>query len=130
MSVAAENFRGARDDVDQLVDVEMEKEQVLMEKNLVVLGTLANIAPLLGLFGTVVGIIRAFRDIAVTGSGGSSVIAMGVSEALLTTATGIVVAVIATIFYNTFTRKIRVRNMEVEDARNYFWKYIAKPSEE
>jgi len=129
IGVALENVSTKREEVDQLLDIEMEKQQVIMEKNLVVLGTLANIAPLLGLFGTVVGIIRAFKDIAVTGSGGSSVIAMGVSEALLTTAAGIIVAVIATIFYNAFMRKIRVRNIEVEDARNYFWKYIGKVSE-
>ncbi len=124
MSAAVDNLSAGRDEVDQILDVEMEKEQVAMERNLIVLGTLANIAPLLGLFGTVVGIIRAFKDIAVTGSGGSSVIAMGVSEALLTTAAGIVVAVIATVFFNLFTRKIRVRITEAEDARNAFWKYV------
>ena len=124
MGTGLDNLSAGRDQVDQLLDTEMEKEQVLMERNLIVLGTLANIAPLLGLFGTVVGIIRAFKDIAVTGSGGSSVIAMGVSEALLTTAAGIVVAVIATVFYNAFTRTIRVRNTEAEDARNMFWKYV------
>jgi biopolymer transport protein ExbB len=126
LGVAAENARLDKEAVDQLLDIEMEKEQVHMEKNLAVLGTLANIAPLLGLFGTVVGIIRAFKDIAVTGSGGSSVIAMGVAEALLTTAAGIIVAVIATVFFNVFTRKIRVRSIEVDDARNWFWKYLGR----
>lgn len=124
MAAALDNLSAGRDEVDSILDTEMEKEQVQMERNLIVLGTLANIAPLLGLFGTVVGIIRAFKDIAVTGSGGSSVIAMGVSEALLTTAAGIVVAVIATVFYNLFSRKIRVRVTEAEDARNVFWKYL------
>ncbi len=124
MGAAVDNLSAGREEVDQILDVEMEKEQVQMERNLIVLGTLANIAPLLGLFGTVVGIIRAFKDIAVTGSGGSSVIAMGVSEALLTTAAGIVVAVIATVFFNMFTRKIRVRITEAEDARTSFWKYV------
>jgi len=125
MVVAVENLSAGREQVDQILDTEIEKEQLKLEKNLVILGTLANIAPLLGLFGTVVGIIRAFRDIAVTGSGGSSVIAMGVSEALLTTAAGIVIAVIATVFYNVFTRTIRVRATDAEDARNDFWKYVS-----
>ncbi len=129
MAAAVDNLSAGRDEVDQILDTEMEKEQVQMERNLIVLGTLANIAPLLGLFGTVVGIIRAFKDIAVTGSGGSSVIAMGVSEALLTTAAGIVVAVIATVFYNMFSRKIRVRVTEAEDARNTFWRYVGGRSE-
>lgn len=124
MAAGVDNLSAGRDEVDHILDTEMDKQQVQMERNLIVLGTLANIAPLLGLFGTVVGIIRAFKDIAVTGSGGSSVIAMGVSEALLTTAAGIVVAVIATVFYNWFTRKIRVRLTDAEDARNIFWKYV------
>lgn len=124
MNAAVENLSAGREQVDQILDTEIEKEQLKLEKHLVVLGTLANIAPLLGLFGTVIGIIRAFRDIAVTGSGGSSVIAMGVSEALLTTAAGIVVAVIATVCYNAFTRSIRVRAMDADDARNDFWKYV------
>jgi biopolymer transport protein ExbB len=125
MGVAVENLGAGREQVDQILDTAIEKEQLKLEKHLVVLGTLANIAPLLGLFGTVVGIIRAFRDIAMTGSGGSSVIAMGVSEALLTTAAGIVIAVIATVFYNIFTRSIRVRATDAEDARNDFWKYVS-----
>lgn len=124
MAAAVENLSAGREQVDQILDTEIEKEQIKLEKNLVILGTLANIAPLLGLFGTVVGIIRAFRDIAITGSGGSSVIAMGVSEALLTTAAGIVIAVIATVCYNYFTRTIRVRATDAEDARNDFWKYV------
>ena len=101
----------------QRLDTAIELEQVEMERNLGVLGTMATIAPLLGLFGTVVGIIRAFADIARTGSGGGAVVAMGVSEALLTTAAGIVVAVVATIFYNVFIRRIRARVAQLEDAR-------------
>jgi len=129
IGVALENSRDRKEEVDPLLDIEMEKEQLLMEKHLIILGTLATIAPLLGLYGTVVGIIRAFHDIAVTGSGGSSVVAMGVSEALLATAVGILIAVIATISYNTFVRKIRVRNIEVEDARTCYWKYLGKVGE-
>jgi biopolymer transport protein ExbB len=101
----------------QRLDTAIELEQVEMERNLGVLGTMATIAPLLGLFGTVVGIIRAFADIARTGSGGGAVVAMGVSEALLTTAAGIVVAVVATIFFNVFIRRIRARVAQLEDAR-------------
>jgi biopolymer transport protein ExbB len=105
-------------DLRERVATAIEVEQVEMERNLGVLGTMSNIAPLLGLFGTVIGIIRAFADIARTGSGGSSVVAMGVSEALMTTAAGIVIAVIATVFFNAFARKIRTRIVEMEDARS------------
>jgi len=129
MGQAVRYMSRSREELVQRVDTAIELEQVEMERNLSVLGTMSNIAPLLGLFGTVIGIIRAFADIARTGSGGGAVVAMGVSEALLTTAAGIIVAVIATIFYNIFVRKIRTRTAKLEDAREeYFglWSQIKK----
>lgn len=110
-----------RDELQQRLDTAIDLETVEMERNLGVLGTMSNIAPLLGLFGTVIGIIRAFADIARTGSGGGAVVAMGVSEALMTTAAGIVVAVIATVGFNFFVRKIRTRTAQLEDAREAFF---------
>ena len=114
---ALNNQNLPKEEMEQLLDTTREMEEVKFEKNLSILGTLSNIAPLLGLFGTVLGIIRAFRDIAVTGSGGSAVVAMGVAEALLTTAAGIIIAVISTIFYNYFMRRLRVMDVETEDVR-------------
>ena len=63
-------------------------------------GTIGSAAPFLGLFGTVVGVLRAFRKIAETGNTGFVVVAAGISEALIATAAGIMVAVIAVVFYN------------------------------
>jgi biopolymer transport protein ExbB len=111
----------SRDELQQRLNTAIDLEQVEMERNLGVLGTMSNIAPLLGLFGTVIGIIRAFADIARTGSGGGAVVAMGVSEALMTTAAGIIVAVIATVFFNVFVRQIRIRTAHLEDAREAFF---------
>jgi biopolymer transport protein ExbB/TolQ len=111
-------------ELKQRFNTAIEMEQVEMERNLSVLGTMSNIAPLLGLFGTVIGIIRAFADIARTGAGGSAVVAMGVSEALLTTAAGIVVAVIATICFNLYVRRIRTRVIELEDVREEFFNIV------
>ena len=78
-------------------------------------GTIGNTAVYIGLFGTVLGIIRAFRDISITGTGGMDVVIGGVSEALITTATGLAVAVPAVIFYNYFSRRIEgfVNDMEL-----------------
>jgi biopolymer transport protein ExbB len=123
MSQAVACMNRPREEQVQRLDTAIELEQVEMERNLGVLGTMANIAPLLGLFGTVVGIIRAFAAIARTGSGGGAVVAMGVSEALLTTAAGIIVAVIATVFFNFFVRRIRTRTAHLEDARETFFGY-------
>jgi biopolymer transport protein ExbB len=66
------------------------------------LGTIGSAAPFIGLFGTVVGILVAFQDMARTGSGGFTVVAAGISEALIATASGIVVAVISVMAFNAF----------------------------
>jgi biopolymer transport protein ExbB/TolQ len=66
------------------------------------LRTIGASAPFIGLFGTVVGILRSFQDMARTGSGGFAVVASGISESLIATAAGIVVAVIAVMAYNAF----------------------------
>ena len=76
--------------------------QFSLRKYLWVLATVGSSAPFVGLFGTVVGIIRSFGDIAKAGKGGFSIVASGISEALIATAAGILVAVIAVIFYNYF----------------------------
>jgi biopolymer transport protein ExbB len=71
-----------------------------------VLATSGASAPFIGLFGTVVGILVAFQSMAVMGTGGFSVVAAGISEALISTALGLIVAIIAVIFYNYFSQKI------------------------
>jgi biopolymer transport protein ExbB len=67
-----------------------------------ILATVGAVTPFVGLFGTVVGILKSFGEIAVTGQGGFTVVAAGISEALIATAAGIVVAVIAVTAYNVF----------------------------
>ncbi len=64
------------------------------------LGTIGSAAPFIGLFGTVVGIMRAFHDMAVAGTGGFAVVAAGISEALVATALGLAVAIVAVALYN------------------------------
>jgi len=73
-----------------------------LKKNLWMLGTIGSAAPFIGLAGTVVGILRAFGEMAQKGAGGFTVVAAGISEALIATAAGIIVAVIAVIAYNVF----------------------------
>lgn len=73
-----------------------------LRRNLWVLGTIGSSAPFIGLFGTVVGILQSFRSIARSGTGGFAIVASGISEALIATATGIIVAVIAVMAYNAF----------------------------
>src|SRR4030081_1457390 len=70
------------------------------------LGTLGAVMPFVGLFGTVVGILGSFRAMAASGTGGFAVVASGISEALITTAGGIAVAVEAVVFYNFFQARV------------------------
>jgi len=74
--------------------------------NLWVLGTIGAAAPFIGLFGTVMGIIRAFHAIALAGTGGFAVVAAGISEALIATALGLAVGILAVVFYNYFQSRV------------------------
>jgi biopolymer transport protein ExbB len=71
-----------------------------LKRHLWVLGTIGSSAPFIGLLGTVVGIVRSFHSMALTGSGGFAVVAAGISEALIATAVGLVVAVVSLVAYN------------------------------
>lgn len=73
-----------------------------LRRNLWILGTIGSASPFIGLFGTVVGILRSFQDMARTGSGGFAVVASGISESLIATAAGIIVAVISVMAFNAF----------------------------
>jgi biopolymer transport protein ExbB len=77
------------------------------ERYLVVLGTLGNNAPFIGLFGTVLGIIKAFDDLRKDATGGADVVHEGISEALVATAIGLLVAIPAVVAFNYFNRRIR-----------------------
>jgi biopolymer transport protein ExbB len=108
-----ENY-GTRHASKELMDAAAMDERTKLEKNLNVLGTLGNIAPLIGLFGTVIGIIRAFHAMAVNGTAGPSVISAGIAEALLTTAAGLIVAVPSVVFYNFFLRRVGTIMTDIE----------------
>jgi biopolymer transport protein ExbB len=84
------------------------QERLRLERYLGILGTLGNNAPFIGLFGTVLGIIKAFADLARNqGGGGAAVVMRGISEALVATAVGLIVAIPAVIAFNVFQGKVR-----------------------
>lgn len=87
-----------------------------LERYLNTLGTVAAITPLLGLLGTVIGMIKVFAAIRIEGAGNAAVLAGGISEALITTAAGLTVAIPSLFFYRFFQRKVDelVVNMEQE----------------
>jgi biopolymer transport protein ExbB len=89
-------------DIEETTQLEMP----MLEKNLVILATIVSVATLLGLLGTVLGMIKAFAALATAGSPDSVGLANGISEALINTALGIGTSALAIIFYNYFTSAI------------------------
>jgi biopolymer transport protein ExbB len=102
----AEYERGA-DAVSEAMAGKKVRERMRLERNLVFLGTLGNNAPFIGLFGTVLGIIKAFHDLAGNQAGGAQVIMASISEALVATAVGLLVALPAVVGFNYFNRRVR-----------------------
>lgn len=92
----------ARDRIAAAVERQRLQTNLRLRRNLWILGTVGATAPFVGLLGTVVGIMQAFRHMAVAGQGGFAVVAAGISEALVTTAGGIAVAIEAVVIYNFF----------------------------
>ncbi|MBI2787242.1 MAG: MotA/TolQ/ExbB proton channel family protein [Elusimicrobia bacterium] len=77
-----------------------------LEKGISTLGTIASVAPFIGLFGTVLGVMRAFKDLASAAGAGPGLVAVGISEALICTAAGLLVAIPAVAAFNHFNQKI------------------------
>jgi len=92
--------------IESAMQRELNFEAERLQKYLDILGTIGNVTPFIGLFGTVLGIIRAFHDLSLATGGGPSVVANGIAEALVATAMGLFVAVPAVIAYNLFVKKI------------------------
>jgi biopolymer transport protein ExbB/biopolymer transport protein TolQ len=90
------------------------------------LATVATTAPFIGLFGTVVGIINAFQGMAASGSGGIGAVSAGISEALVTTAVGLFVAIPAVWMFNVFTNKIERFQMEMSNASSELIDFFIK----
>ena len=92
------------------------KSLVEFKRGLNGLATIGSTGPFVGLFGTTFGIITAFQGMATAGSGGMGAIAAGIAEALITTAFGILVAVIAVMFFNTLLNKVDIFTGEMANA--------------
>jgi len=111
-------FGKPRDEIEKTMENAAIHEVAYLEKYLTVLATIANIAPLLGFLGTVVGMILSFEIIAEQGLNDPGAVAKGISVALLTTAYGLIVAFVTQPFYNYFTSKVSSYTREIETASN------------
>ena len=122
---AIKNINQPKAEIKEAVSEAGRQEVRVLEKNLAILGTIVSIAPLLGLLGTVTGMIRAFYTIALRGVGEPTALASGISEALLTTAAGLTVAIPSQLFYNYFINKVDSLTLDMEqnslDILEVFW---------
>ncbi|MBF0218330.1 MAG: MotA/TolQ/ExbB proton channel family protein [Gammaproteobacteria bacterium] len=115
LAVGLVNMHHEREVIKEVLEEEGRQVVVQLERYLNTLGTIASITPLLGLLGTVVGMIKVFSAITEFGVGNPTVLASGISEALITTAAGLAVAIPALIFYRHFRRRVELLVLKMED---------------
>lgn len=96
-----------RDDKDRVLFRTIQSLVQKLEINIPTLGTIASVAPFVGLLGTVIGIIKSFRAVSMASSGGAGMVSLGIAEALVGTAGGLVVAIPALLGYNYFVNRLR-----------------------
>ncbi|MBV51419.1 MAG: biopolymer transporter ExbB [Nitrospinae bacterium] len=108
-------FGGKLDEIERAIEGAGQHEASLLNSNLRVLGAVANITPMMGLLGTVFGMIKAFNVISQSGTGNPGLVASGISEALITTAAGMIVGIPALALYHYFRAKIDRYVFEMEE---------------
>jgi biopolymer transport protein ExbB len=113
-----------REQVEKSMENAAIHEVAYLEKYLAVLATVANIAPLLGFLGTVVGMVISFDVIAEHGLNNPGLVAKGISQALLTTAYGLIVAFVTQPFYNYFISKVSSYTRQIETAANILFETL------
>lgn len=107
LAAGISNSRNGREVMKESIEEAAGQVVHEMQHYLSTLGTIAAVTPLLGLLGTVIGMIKVFSEIMVQGTGNASVLAGGISEALITTASGLAVAIPALIMHRFFERRIQ-----------------------
>ena len=124
--VAAYRFKDKpRNIVEDKVVEASSNVRMKLERNLNMLGIIASISPLLGLLGTVVGMITVFANInLVDGSSNSDLLASGISEALITTAFGLLVAVPGLIFYKYFSARVDLHMLDMQNELSKFVDFL------
>lgn len=111
-----ENYKLPKEELMDKAYRRLDRELVKLEKGLGILSTLGSISPFIGLFGTVIGIIRSFQALSVNEASSYLGVMSGIAEALISTAAGLLVAVPAVMFYNYFIRKIKLSMPLIEDS--------------
>ena len=103
-----ENYKEPKNELEISAYNQLDKEVAKMEKGLGILATLGSISPFIGLFGTVIGIIRSFNALTVNSTSNYTMVMSGIADALIATAAGLLVAVPAVMFYNYFMKRLKL----------------------
>ncbi len=114
------------DAVNRAIERVKEREVAGLKRGLGGLASISSAAPFIGLFGTVVGIINAFQSMKATGSGGIGAVSGGISEALFTTATGLLVAIPAVMMFNYFTNQIEAFVVDMNDVSSELLSFVLR----
>jgi biopolymer transport protein ExbB len=112
------------DSVNRSLERVKERETSELRKRLGGLASIASVAPFVGLFGTVIGIINSFQLL--SGGGGIDVVGPGIAEALISTAFGLLVAIPAAMFFNYYTQRVETMVVDMNDVSSEFIDYVLK----
>lgn len=126
MQGAAASFMGLQARIEKVLDVSIAREVEKLESNLLVLATVASAGPFIGLFGTVWGIMTAFRSIAASRNTSLAVVAPGIAEALFATAIGLFAAIPALIAYNKFQGDVAKQQAQLEGFADEFSSILSR----
>lgn len=124
VKVGLSNIELPHSELKQELENQGRQEIRKLERGMVILETIAAITPILGLLGTVIGMIKVFNVIALEGVGSASVLSGGISEALITTASGLSIGIPTLVFYNYFTQKAENLILDMEKISNEFLKKL------
>ena len=118
MRAGLDNLHLSVDEIKEGIRDQGRQEMSRLKKGIVILETIASVSPLLGLLGTVLGMIKVFNDISQVGVGQGNMLAGGIAEAILTTAAGLFIAIPSLVFYNYFSSKAESMILEIENYAN------------
>ena len=117
---------GGIENIERALRRAMTAEMTELEKLVPFLATVGSTSPFIGLFGTVVGIMKSFQEIGAKGSANLATVAPGIAEALIATAAGLLAAIPAVIAYNLFTQRIRVLGAEMDNFSSDFMNIVRR----
>jgi biopolymer transport protein ExbB len=124
MRAGLDNRHLPLDEIRESILDQGRQEMGVLQKGLVVLETVAGVSPLLGLLGTVLGMIKVFQQVSEVGVGHANLLAGGISEAVLTTAAGLFIAIPSLVFYNLFSSRAESLILEIEKYANSLLKKL------